>query len=433
MPESLTNQAVKQMQPQSQRFWVADTRCPGLTLAVYPSGTKTYYYRYKNKGSRKNNSVKIGNAALMAISEARNNAKAIMGDIAKGFDPVQRQREKLEAEQQKKNLENLRLFNYIEKYYEPYAKQHNASHKEIVNALKREFDFIKNKHIHLINEMDIERWRKRRAKQVTFARLQRIFTYLKACINTAVKHYKLIEHFELKNYTLKRRRTDKVNPPKIRYLTKAEEARLLATLQQRDQNLRDRRTRYLEWHQHRSSAKKKPPTIASYEYPDHITPIIILAYQTGLDLGDIFDLDWKQHVDFPNNQIRKIRNKTMHNQNNPQPVVIPMTPRVREVLLQWGKQHQMDGRVFISPKTGGRLDNINKAWRTIKDDANLIDFRFKDFRHTFASWLAIGGTPLLVIRDLMGHKNIKTTEVYAHLCPAQKSSALANIFTLSAS
>jgi len=39
---------------------------------------------------------------------------------------------------------------------------------------------------------DFEEWHGRRGKEVTLARMQRIYTWSKACLNTAVKHYELI-------------------------------------------------------------------------------------------------------------------------------------------------------------------------------------------------------------------------------------------------
>jgi site-specific recombinase XerD len=47
--------------------------------------------------------------------------------------------------------------------------------------------------------------------------------------------------------------------------------------------------------------------------------------------------------------------------------------------------------------------------------AGIKDFRWHDLRHTFASRLAIAGKPLLTIRDLLGHRNIRMTERYSHL------------------
>ena len=36
-------------------------------------------------------------------------------------------------------------------------------------------------------------------------------------------------------------------------------------------------------------------------------------------------------------------------------------------------------------------------------------------RHTFASWLSIAGVSFRIIRELLGHKSIQTTERYSHL------------------
>ncbi len=49
---------------------------------------------------------------------------------------------------------------------------------------------------------------------------------------------------------------------------------------------------------------------------------------------------------------------------------------------------------------------------------------FHSLRHTFASWLAIQGTPILTIKELMGHKSIEMTMRYAHLIPDQKHKAV---------
>lgn len=49
---------------------------------------------------------------------------------------------------------------------------------------------------------------------------------------------------------------------------------------------------------------------------------------------------------------------------------------------------------------------------------------FHTLRHTFASWLAIRGVPLLVISQLLGHSSITMTQRYAHLCPDSRQSAV---------
>jgi len=40
---------------------------------------------------------------------------------------------------------------------------------------------------------------------------------------------------------------------------------------------------------------------------------------------------------------------------------------------------------------------------------------FHTLRHSHASWLAIQGESLLVIKEALGHKDLKMTQRYAHL------------------
>ncbi len=49
--------------------------------------------------------------------------------------------------------------------------------------------------------------------------------------------------------------------------------------------------------------------------------------------------------------------------------------------------------------------------------AGIKDFRWHDFRHTFATRLAQAGVDLYKVSKLLGHKDIKMTQRYAHHCP----------------
>lgn len=89
--------------------------------------------------------------------------------------------------------------------------------------------------------------------------------------------------------------------------------------------------------------------------------------------------------------------------------------------------------VFASRVTGGKLANYSVHFSAALQECGFnpagIPRRqkvvFHTLRHTFASWLAIDGVPLLVIADLMGHKTLEMTLRYAHLCPDQKRQAAA--------
>ncbi len=46
------------------------------------------------------------------------------------------------------------------------------------------------------------------------------------------------------------------------------------------------------------------------------------------------------------------------------------------------------------------------------------DFRFHGLRHHYASTLVSNGVDLGVVRELLTHKHVGTTERYAHFAPA---------------
>jgi len=48
-------------------------------------------------------------------------------------------------------------------------------------------------------------------------------------------------------------------------------------------------------------------------------------------------------------------------------------------------------------------------------------------RHTFASCLAIKGTPIHTIQELLGHKDLRMTLRYAHLSPAHLAEAVETV------
>ena len=62
-----------------------------------------------------------------------------------------------------------------------------------------------------------------------------------------------------------------------------------------------------------------------------------------------------------------------------------------------------------------------------------IEARLHDLRHTYGSYMAMAGIPLFTIKTAMGHKDIKSTQIYAHLSPghmAQAQAKLANALNL---
>ena len=70
-------------------------------------------------------------------------------------------------------------------------------------------------------------------------------------------------------------------------------------------------------------------------------------------------------------------------------------------------------------KTAVRHLNFNQG---VDDRSQKVVFH--TLRHTFASWLAIQGSTLLEIKELLGHKTTLMTERYSHLIPDRKRAAV---------
>jgi len=57
----------------------------------------------------------------------------------------------------------------------------------------------------------------------------------------------------------------------------------------------------------------------------------------------------------------------------------------------------------------------NWAWRKALKRAGIINFRWHDLRHTWASWHVQAGTPQYVLQELGGWSSAEMVRRYAHL------------------
>ena len=70
-------------------------------------------------------------------------------------------------------------------------------------------------------------------------------------------------------------------------------------------------------------------------------------------------------------------------------------------------------------------DFISKQFKKIIRKANLCDdIHFHTLRHSFASILVHRGVSLYVVKELLGHEDIKTTQVYNHLTQVSLSNTV---------
>lgn len=92
------------------------------------------------------------------------------------------------------------------------------------------------------------------------------------------------------------------------------------------------------------------------------------------------------------------------------PRVIPVNEKALDILSE-----AADGKtenLSVNKKNGDPLLSFKEKWYKMLDDAKIDDFRFHDLRHLFASNLIRQNVHPVIIKDLLGHSEIKMSERY---------------------
>jgi integrase len=93
---------------------------------------------------------------------------------------------------------------------------------------------------------------------------------------------------------------------------------------------------------------------------------------------------------------------------------VPLAPAAIEFLNSM-KSSATSIYVFPSQKTGKPIVGLQKIWTQLRTSARIEGIRLHDLRHSFASAAIAGGESLYLVGQVLGHKQARTTEVYAHL------------------
>ena len=148
--------------------------------------------------------------------------------------------------------------------------------------------------------------------------------------------------------------------------------------------------------------------------------IVLTALYTGLRKNEILGLKWK-NIDFENNLIilfpEQTKNKRYHS--------IPMHPVLKDMLLKRKEGNADIDLVFH--RNGKPVVSIRTAFENALKRAGIVNFRFHDLRHTFATKLIRKGVDLYVVKELLNHTDVKITQRYAHLTLNEKYKAINKI------
>lgn len=144
--------------------------------------------------------------------------------------------------------------------------------------------------------------------------------------------------------------------------------------------------------------------------------ILELLYGSGLRLGEILNLR-KEDVDLSSDYVRVLgkRNKER---------ILPVGSYSKKALLEYLKirteeiKHFKDPAVIFVNAKGNKLyplavQNMTKKYMMQLSEQEHLSPHV--LRHTFATHLLDQGADLLVVKELLGHESLSTTQIYTHV------------------
>ena len=146
--------------------------------------------------------------------------------------------------------------------------------------------------------------------------------------------------------------------------------------------------------------------------------IYTTAFYTGMRLGEIVNLVW-ECVDFKRNIII-VKNINGFTTKNKKERIIPMNLIMETLMMnRFNKVKNLYNNDYIFYRVIGiklNEDYVSKQFKKAVRDTGLNDnIHFHTLRHSFASRLIQKGASVFVVKELLGHEDIKTTQIYSHL------------------
>ena len=361
--KKLTKKVVEGVSPDIlKEVFVWDTELKGFGLRVYPTGRRIYFVQYRNQFHRTRRK-KIGPHGQVTTEQAREMAKAILGDVAKGEDPSQ------EAQTKKSRPSMADL---AKEYLEFHAKT-NKRPKSYLEDQKMLESFI------------LKRWSQKQLEEVTSYEIQLLHQELRDKPYMANRVRALLS--KMFNIAIHWKWLETENP--------------VQGVQKYQEHKRDR------W-LNEDELEKLWAVLESYPNQS-VAKAIWLLLLTGSRRKEVLEAQWEQF-----DLVKGTWIKPAHTTKQNRMEYLPLSSHAIALLEKMQKtsttKHLFPGKVEGKP-----LQDIKKAWKTIQKRAGLEKVRLHDLRHTYASHLVSSGLSLSIVGKLLGHTQASTTQRYAHL------------------
>ena len=382
--EKLTQRDINKCQPREKEYELRDHIVTQLFYRVRPNNARCWIVKYTDPITGKTRQKHTLSVPTNLLEDARKAAEKFFRDLAEGRDPANA----------RANLarKSLTLYEAVELYAPLISRLRTAS--EIIIEIK-----------------SICRWNdigKRPINNITRADLTAYINHLIAQGRTGrTINKKMMLLYAMMN---KLYREEIISRNDVSLPTRPQKLPETDSNKDRSYFEPDERRRLIE------TAKTMPPA--------WLYPAIVLTLNTGIRPGTLFRLRWSD-IDFRSRTIR-LRAEIMKTGDE---WIVPYNNNVATILQSLDKPQNGDDVILkhsdgtlIETKTGN--DDWSAPFARLCARANIEGKTWYNMRHDFASQLVMRGVDLYTVKDLMCHRNITTTQAYAHLAPDLKSRAV---------
>ncbi|MDO3378104.1 tyrosine-type recombinase/integrase [Geoalkalibacter halelectricus] len=337
----------------------------GLRIAVYKSGRKSFRHRYTFLGNKC--SATIGEYPAINVDLARERVREHKRLLAQNIDP---------REERNQIRQAISFGDFVNQHYLPFAQREKRSYKDIVNRCQlRLIPTFGKKVLERITKADISGFHQRLREEVSATTANRHLSQISAVYVLAIEmgHATSNPARGIKKFREK--------GPRTRALDE-KELQLFITELRKEVDLGN------------------PSAQAIY-----------LLLLSGLRKMEFLSARW-EHVDLQGESVFLPNTK-------------PGTSRYLYLnssaaqLLETMHAKRVDGNPFVFPSRrsrAGHLKEVRRTFATIAQRAEISNLRLHDMRRSFATLLVNNGVDLYVVKDLLGHADVRTTQTtYAHL------------------
>ena len=361
-------------------FW--DDNLRGFGLLVLPSGTKTYLANYRFRGRLRRQT--IARHGVVTPDQARDRARQILAQAADGKDPLAEKRAAAVAGMTMAQLAELYL---KEGPGEKPNKKASSWAVDLSNIRRHIKPLLGDWPMRQLTQADVAKFqsdvalgrsksdvrtKKRGRAMVSGGRgtAARSLAVLGAMLEFAVRR-KLIRANPARGVPLLKLE------PRERFLSEREVGHLAETV----------------------NGLEAQGTVSR-----SAAAAIRLLLLTGCRKSEILSLRW-DWVDLERGYLRLPDSKTGAK-------TVPLASAAVELLAGLPRRSPY---VLPAGKGSGHYVGLQKEWEEVREHAHLPGLRIHDLRHSFASFAIAGGVSLHITGKILGHRQARTTEVYAHL------------------